>query len=782
MGFIRAYQKTTSSQTNAWRIYKRLVITTQSTEYLSTIYRENRYQPPVGFAETEEGKRMDEVEFVEADRAYNHQLFSIEVIQLYTVYEKLVYTLTQFPRSGESSSLVLDFVNRFARDFALVGGSETEKRGYLEALNRAHLKTFNSPCITRHIFHGLVSLGDYHEAEHALHTYLYLVGLESKALFDAKSDAPALASDSFGYSTPVPLADSQQDEAQIEQALKTDGPERSDEKESVADQVGVITAGVKMYCHQLSKGAEAVRISEFADIVYKRACQHEITDELRLLGAEVYLTLGTALGFLASQTFDQDVRPMYYARALGALRKSLEINNRSWEAYYQIALQLAEMHDIMQAIQMVTQSIQLNQHHLPSWHLLTLLCTCPIKNNKAQALRTCEIGLSQASSLLEDNWVDYSDEVEQHIKLNMLRGLLTEQVHGTEAALALQEGLFQMFGKIVVPELIPNSNDMLHEPISNGSTRYGMVLSGSLGNMSHETGVSSSQRTTRGRSASSASKSSALMVKGGRTRSASSFTGRKLHLAELFNEKTDASSTHSVPPISSSKQGSRLNMLDPKNLIRKQKKEVNSDSAIDNSLVNGGGSASSLNSLSQSVLTTNSLLQISNTLNRPTIQARLQHQRSCHMLCDMWLLSAEMFLKSGKIEEALKAVSEAENVDWTTHAGVWCMLGRIRLAQNQPEEAIKAFQKGLVARPNDVHCRVWLAKTYIERGDLEVAEGLLEAVTKENGWDCVAAWFYLSEIYKMTDRVDKTKDYLFYALELESTTPIQPFSSLPRCI
>lgn len=42
--------------------------------------------------------------------------------------------------------------------------------------------------------------------------------------------------------------------------------------------------------------------------------------------------------------------------------------------------------------------------------------------------------------------------------------------------------------------------------------------------------------------------------------------------------------------------------------------------------------------------------------------------------------------------------------------------------------------------------------------------------------------FYLGEIYRQTDRLDRTKACLFYALELESTTPIQPFSVLPRYI
>lgn len=143
---------------------------------------------------------------------------------------------------------------------------------------------------------------------------------------------------------------------------------------------------------------------------------------------------------------------------------------------------------------------------------------------------------------------------------------------------------------------------------------------------------------------------------------------------------------------------------------------------------------------SASIVSANTLLQSTTVPSKPTMQARLNHQRSCKILCDLWLLSAQGFLRSGKLEEAHKAVSEAENVDWTTHAGVWCVLGRIYLEQKQYDKALKALQKGLSTKPNDVDCRVWLAKTYMEQGHLELAEGLLKAVTRENGWNNASAW------------------------------------------
>ena len=126
---------------------------------------------------------------------------------------------------------------------------------------------------------------------------------------------------------------------------------------------------------------------------------------------------------------------------------------------------------------------------------------------------------------------------------------------------------------------------------------------------------------------------------------------------------------------------------------------------------------------------------------QPTARCRQRQRRSIRILCNLWLLSASCFLELGLVNETLKAIEEAENVDWTNNAGVWCMLGRLRLVENKIDLAIAAFQKGLVCDGNDVQCRVWLAKAYIQHGNLEVAEGLLEFVTRSNGWNCTEAWY-----------------------------------------
>ena len=47
---------------------------------------------------------------------------------------------------------------------------------------------------------------------------------------------------------------------------------------------------------------------------------------------------------------------------------------------------------------------------------------------------------------------------------------------------------------------------------------------------------------------------------------------------------------------------------------------------------------------------------------------------------------------------------------------------------------------------------------------------------------CVKIRFHLGEVYRKTGRIERAKDCLLYALELEKTQPLEPFSVLPRIV
>jgi predicted Zn-dependent protease len=151
-------------------------------------------------------------------------------------------------------------------------------------------------------------------------------------------------------------------------------------------------------------------------------------------------------------------------------------------------------------------------------------------------------------------------------------------------------------------------------------------------------------------------------------------------------------------------------------------------------------SVTSLQSISPSIMSGASLLKPASIPSKPSTRGLLRKERSDKALSDLWLLTAQLFIKLGKLGEARKAIEEAENVDWTNNAQVWCMLGRLLLAEGKDREAHAAFQKALVVDSNDTNARVELAKSYMKQNEQELAEGILDFMTKSNAWDCAEAW------------------------------------------
>jgi tetratricopeptide (TPR) repeat protein len=126
--------------------------------------------------------------------------------------------------------------------------------------------------------------------------------------------------------------------------------------------------------------------------------------------------------------------------------------------------------------------------------------------------------------------------------------------------------------------------------------------------------------------------------------------------------------------------------------------------------------------------------------SKPSTRTVQRKQKCDRILSDLWLLTARMFIKLGKLDEARKAVEEAENVDWISNPQVWCVLGQLLQAEGDDEQAQTAFYKSLVIDPNDVTCRLELAKSHLNQNSREIAEGILEILTRANGWNCAEAW------------------------------------------
>ncbi|KAK9765547.1 hypothetical protein K7432_006033 [Basidiobolus ranarum] len=164
---------------------------------------------------------------------------------------------------------------------------------------------------------------------------------------------------------------------------------------------------------------------------------------------------------------------------------------------------------------------------------------------------------------------------------------------------------------------------------------------------------------------------------------------------------------------------------------------------------------------------------------RPTEKQISRRQNAIFFLTELWLISASAFRRAAKYDDVRQALDEAESTD-SASPEVWCQFGQLFLDQNNCDLATINFQKALALDIHHVPSMVQMARTYIQTGNVEAAEGLLASVTKGKGWDCAEAWFYLGIVLKSTGRIAKAKECFWYAHDLEETRPVRSYSILRR--
>ncbi|KAI0370661.1 hypothetical protein BV20DRAFT_1052115 [Pilatotrama ljubarskyi] len=158
------------------------------------------------------------------------------------------------------------------------------------------------------------------------------------------------------------------------------------------------------------------------------------------------------------------------------------------------------------------------------------------------------------------------------------------------------------------------------------------------------------------------------------------------------------------------------------------------------------------------------------------------------LLSNLWLMSSATFRRLGKIEQARGAIQEAEVRDESNPA-VWVQLGLYYLALDEDRKALEAFQKALFISPNDVSATIHLCRVYLaavqdhgksragmepsDRDNVDLAVGLLSALTKGAGWDVPEAWYFLAKMYALQGRQDRERECLCFALTLSENRPLR---------
>ncbi|KAJ2793091.1 hypothetical protein H4S07_007157, partial [Coemansia furcata] len=281
-----------------------------------------------------------------------------------------------FPRASEAHGEVLHEVDCAAKDWELVvAHSRADSLRLVEVLYEAMHLTYNSPRVLRHLVNALITFGDYHEAGLAFGTYLTLVERQLEAV--RKAIGTAIDDGATDYSSVFGL-----------------------NFESVHDILQATITGARLNVANLSNAHECISLVHFAydlinDVEQRDPGNVIIPEVPAAIKARLALWKGAAHGVLAQMSREPDNRADHHTAALQLLQQAVEQSPRSFDAHYQLALELAiGARDIMAATASAKQAVALDSKRIEAWHLLALLSTSRKDYTKAQQI--CDVGLRQS--------------------------------------------------------------------------------------------------------------------------------------------------------------------------------------------------------------------------------------------------------------------------------------------------------------------------------------------------------------------------------------------------
>lgn len=800
-------------------------------------------------------------------------LWSNEVLTASRSASLTVERSSEFPRAGKINRSALLLSDELVRSWQLNGEQGGEHADDLvESLYVLTRLTFHSQRISRHLFSALVAAQNFPEARKALELYASIV--------DKARQGDAAGSASLVEESKIREREQQEQGYDLEEVKKKekeeeDKPleerEQQDRSRGLSEQAKKRAGEVLLdadddatYITTLLKGAH-VLVKYLNDPVAANAMASKALklipikrEQDKLAANKEHLAralrvAGQCRAALIAAHPDPARLTKLQQEALSLLKQSLELDDQSSEAWYQLAYLQAELRDVAAAIPSVRRAIELEPADVQSWHLLTLLVSAQ-KDSKA-AFRIAEVALDEAdeddekdsqavlrSALLGNSndaamtttqaenpktngthhvgvartallSVDFpptsAERAESILQLMMTQNALEEAISGTDIAIESQRDTFQFF------------HDRLSRRVQTG--RPGVPAAAAAN-----------------RNVAAADNGAALQSISGMGQSGSTVRHRDESVGQFAStDKMAAAAAAAAPSLRplSSGNGGPVAAVVPSSIAS-----------------NGVGGASKGGRTQQPSYPSEGEKQApSATLAEG--RAIYQTQKEIHQLCSLWLMSAATFRRAGRLGDARNAIQEAELVD-PGRSEVWTQLA-LSTESTDVKMAIGSLYKALACQADNVAASVHLARMFLDHGDaaigaaaaaakdratassssgtaashdvrdgagaaalddstldrsisgttkpnsrspgardgqfassaeaqtspaarslsgIALAEGLLVATTAGLGWDAAEAWLYLARVHQRTQRRQRARECLKYALELEETKSIRPLS------
>uniref|UniRef100_G3T121 Tetratricopeptide repeat protein 7A n=1 Tax=Loxodonta africana TaxID=9785 RepID=G3T121_LOXAF len=144
----------------------------------------------------------------------------------------------------------------------------------------------------------------------------------------------------------------------------------------------------------------------------------------------------------------------------------------------------------------------------------------------------------------------------------------------------------------------------------------------------------------------------------------------------------------------------------------------------------------------------------------------------------IWLQAAELFMDQQHLKEAGFCIQEAAGLFPTSHSVLY-MRGRLAELKGSLEEAEQLYKEALTVNPDGVRIMHSLGLMLSRLGRKSLAQKVLrDAVERQS--TCHEAWQGLGEVLQAQGQSEAAVDCFLTALELEASSPVLPFSIIPR--
>jgi tetratricopeptide (TPR) repeat protein len=172
------------------------------------------------------------------------------------------------------------------------------------------------------------------------------------------------------------------------------------------------------------------------------------------------------------------------------------------------------------------------------------------------------------------------------------------------------------------------------------------------------------------------------------------------------------------------------------------------------------------------------LSEVASSIGSGGAQPRPGPQQTWVIHTQIWLQLADLYLGSSKFDSAYACIQEAASCNPVSHA-VSYMRGRLSEAKEDYVEAKKFYESAVAINPMHIKSLHRLGIVLHAVGNNRLAEKVLRDAVNYDPTYC-QAWHSLGTVLECLGDKAVATECLLTSLELEASSPIQPFNVIPK--